>query len=92
MAKELCVKHGLLSPIYNSSQRQGCWFCPNQRYSQLLVLRKEYPQLWNELKALGAMDNIVGDKFKDNLTIEQVEDKLNQIEFSRDHKNMVWKK
>lgn len=29
MAKDLCVKYDLLSPIYNSGTRGGCWFCPN---------------------------------------------------------------
>ena len=29
MAAELCKKHGLYSPAYQYSNRNGCWFCPN---------------------------------------------------------------
>lgn len=38
MAYELCEQYGLLSPIYNNSKRNGCWFCPNQRKSELIYL------------------------------------------------------
>ena len=36
----------MLSPIYTTATRGGCWFCHNQRVNQLRLLRKNYPDLW----------------------------------------------
>ena len=36
----------LLSPIYETAMRGGCWFCHNQSVDQLRLLRKNYPDLW----------------------------------------------
>lgn len=45
-AREWCEKNDLLSPIYTTSTRGGCWFCHNQSIGQLRLLRKNYPDLW----------------------------------------------
>lgn len=52
MARDLCIKYGLLSPIYEFSKRGGCWFCPNASMGELKHLRKYHPELWNKLKSL----------------------------------------
>ena len=39
----------LLSPIYTTSMRGGCWFCHNQSVGMLRLLRKNYPDLWKLL-------------------------------------------
>lgn len=39
-------ENGLLSPIYTTATRGGCWFCHNQGVGQLRLLRKNYPDLW----------------------------------------------
>ena len=39
----------LLSPVYTSATRDGCWFCHNQGVAQLRNLRKNYPELWSLL-------------------------------------------
>lgn len=52
MARELCERRGLLSPIYKTDTRGGCWFCPNARISYFCRLRREHPDLWAELEAL----------------------------------------
>lgn len=44
--REWCEENGLLSPIYTSSARGGCWFCPKQPANQLRLVRKNYPELW----------------------------------------------
>lgn len=44
-----CKYEGILSPTYENSNRDGCWFCHNQRAEQLRLLRKKYPDLWNLL-------------------------------------------
>ena len=41
-----CEENGLLSPIYTTATRGGCWFCHNQGVGQLRLLRKNYPDLW----------------------------------------------
>lgn len=44
--RKWCEENGLLSPIYISSARGGCWFCHNQSIAQLRQLRHDYPDLW----------------------------------------------
>lgn len=41
-----CEENNLLSPIYTSSARGGCWYCHNQSVNQLRILRHNYPELW----------------------------------------------
>lgn len=44
--RKWCEENDLLSPIYTTSARGGCWFCHNQGVEQLRLLRKNYPELW----------------------------------------------
>lgn len=44
-----CKYNGLLSPTYETSTRDGCWFCHNQGVDQLRNLRRTYPELWEIL-------------------------------------------
>lgn len=44
--RKWCEENGLLSPIYTTATRGGCWFCHNQGVGQLRLLRKNYPELW----------------------------------------------
>lgn len=44
--RQWCEENGLLSPIYTTATRGGCWFCHNQGVGQLRLLRKNYPDLW----------------------------------------------
>lgn len=46
MCRNWCKENELLSPIYTTSSRGGCWFCHNQNIDQLRLLRKDYPDLW----------------------------------------------
>lgn len=41
-----CEENDLLSPIYTTATRGGCWFCHKQGIHQLRLLRKIYPELW----------------------------------------------
>lgn len=47
--RQWCEDNDLLSPIYSSSARGGCWFCHNQGVDQLRLLRRNYPELWKLL-------------------------------------------
>ncbi len=44
-----CEERGLLSPIYSSFSRGGCWFCHYQGVKPLRILRADYPDLWRLL-------------------------------------------
>ena len=44
--RQWCEENGLLSPIYTTATRGGCWFCHNQGVEQLRLLRRNYPELW----------------------------------------------
>ena len=44
--RKWCEGNGMLSPIYTTATRGGCWFCHNQGVGQLRLLRKNYPDLW----------------------------------------------
>lgn len=44
--RKWCVENDLLSPIYATTTRGGCWFCHNQSIDQLRLLRKNYPEYW----------------------------------------------
>lgn len=44
--RKWCEENNLLSPIYTTATRGGCWFCHNQSVDQLRLLRKDYPDLW----------------------------------------------
>lgn len=48
-AMEIYRKNNLLSPIYQSTFRGGCWFCVKQSIKQIEYLYNEYPQLFNLL-------------------------------------------
>ena len=52
MAYNLCKKYGLLSPVYEFSPRNGCWFCPNMSDCELRHLRNNHRELWNKLLEL----------------------------------------
>lgn len=47
--RKWCEENDLLSPIYTTATRGGCWFCHNQGLEQLRLLRKNYPDLWELL-------------------------------------------
>ena len=73
MARELCERHGLLSPIYKTGTRGSCWFCPNARISSFSRLRREHPDLWAELEALSLTPNLCSYGFKYGKPLQEVE-------------------
>lgn len=44
--RKWCEDNDLLSPIYETTSRGGCWFCHNQRFTELRHLRNNYPEYW----------------------------------------------
>ena len=76
MALELCRKYDLLSPIYDTGTRGGCWFCMNMRVKEMRQFRKEHPDLWYELVELGKTPNLCSYGFKYGATIQSIEDRF----------------
>ena len=72
-AMGICKKYDLVSPIYKTSFRGGCWFCPKQRLSQLKWLYKEHNDLWNILKD---MEKDSFNTFKPNTTLKDLEERF----------------
>lgn len=63
-AAKLCEKYSLLSPVYEHCRRNGCWFCPNARNSELKHLAEHHPELFKKLIKWEREDNV----FNRNLT------------------------
>lgn len=79
MTYDICRKYNLLSPIYNSRKRGGCWFCPNQGIEEFAALKKNYPELWQELKILSNDKQIVSQGFKYGQTFFNIEQQVDTI-------------
>ena len=41
-----CQYNDMLGPSYETSCRDGCWFCHNQGIDQLRALRRDWPDHW----------------------------------------------
>lgn len=75
----ICREYGLLSPRYDMVIRDGCWFCPNARLKEFASLKKDYPELWQELLELGKEKNTISDMFRFNRDIFQIDKELDII-------------
>jgi len=73
-AFEIAKKNDFLSPAYsNGRTRLGCWFCHNQRLSELRRLRKEHPELWDKLLVLDAVSPVT---FKPDATLRYLDERF----------------
>ncbi len=88
MARELCVKYDLLSPVYSFTSRGGCWFCPNARDQELRHLRNEHPELWEKLLDLENEKDLNG-AIWNTLTKTSIHDKEEQF-FFEDAQMTIW--
>jgi 3'-phosphoadenosine 5'-phosphosulfate sulfotransferase (PAPS reductase)/FAD synthetase len=76
MARAKCEEYGLLSPIYKTGTRNGCWFCPNCSLKQFSQFRKQHPDLWAELRELSHTPNLCSYGFKYGKTFQEVEARM----------------
>lgn len=74
----ICEKYGLLSPMYEISERVGCWFCPNQKIRGFAFLKQNHVNLWNELLVFANTDNKVSENFKYSMTFFDVSLKVDR--------------
>lgn len=76
MALDLCRRKGLLSPIYKTNTRGGCWFCPNAKIDRFISIRRNHPELWDELRELSKTPNLCSYGFKYGKTLDLVEKEM----------------
>lgn len=75
-AKDLCKRHGLLSPIYEFTDRGGCWFCPNAKERELRHLYDYHPDLWQRMLELQALPNKCTELFNRTMRFSDWDDKF----------------
>lgn len=51
-AKALCQKYGLLSPLYEITNRGGCWFCEHAKLDEHRALKNSMPHVWKQFLSL----------------------------------------
>ena len=88
--REICEKNNLLSPVYKFSLRQGCWFCPNAKISQLARIKRDYPFLWSKLKACSEVKGTISNKFSYNKTFADIERKVDIYNFYHKHERLLF--
>lgn len=76
---KICKEYHLLSPIYETETRGGCWFCPNAKMREWANLKKLHPKLWEELEILSHTENIATKNFKYGKSFNEVNKELDMI-------------
>jgi hypothetical protein len=56
MARNLCEEYDLLSPSYQYTNRNGCWFCPYAKYEEQKAFKLEHPDVWREFVQMEYQD------------------------------------
>lgn len=77
-AKQLCQQAGLLSPVYDFTDRGGCWFCPNAKIKELRHLYDHHPGLWARMLELQALPGKVSEKFNRTMRFSDIDEKFRQ--------------
>lgn len=72
-ARELCKKHGLLSPIYEFTDRGGCFFCPNAKEKELRHLYDHHPDLWHLLLECQKAPNKCSELFNRTMRFDEID-------------------
>lgn len=72
-AWEICKKYGLLSPIYEFTNRNGCFFCMNAKQKELRHLYDFHPDLWGRLLDLQTVPNKCSEYFNRRGTFADID-------------------
>ena len=75
----ICRPYGLLSPIYDTKNRDGCWFCPNQSVEDMAKFAKEYPHYWAVLEELSEDKELASQNFRFGQTFAEVNTQIKEI-------------
>ena len=80
-----CEKYDMLSPCYQHSKRNGCWFCPNASTSELSHMVNRHPDLFEKLIEWEHTDNLYHRRLTRTETPSEIKARLSgksQPEFS----------
>lgn len=72
----ICNSHGMLSPIYDFSCRNGCFFCPNAKKKELRHLYDNHKDLWGALLELQALPNKATEHFTRELRFCDIDEQF----------------
>ena len=67
---------GLLSPVYEFTDRGGCWFCPNGKKKELRHLYDHHPDLWARMLELQALPGKVSEKFNRTESFSDIDERF----------------
>lgn len=70
----ICDKYGLLSPIYEFTDRGGCFFCPNAKERELRHLYDYHPDLWNKMLELQHVGNLATEFFNREFRFSEIDE------------------
>lgn len=89
MAVKLCKEHGLYSPGYQYSHRNGCWFCPNAKDGELAHMIETRPDLVYELIKIERWLQSHGGKYpyKKNISFNE---RVQKIKFQGLIRRVLW--
>ena len=80
-AFNLCQKNNLLSPVYNLTKRNGCWFCPNAKDTELLHLLNYHVDLFDKLVEWEKEKNVVNKLFNLKETPSEIKARLLSVNY-----------
>lgn len=78
MAIDICKSHGLLSPIYSFTSRNGCFFCPNAKKQELLHLYNNHRDIWDMLLTMQSCKNLAYPYWKHGKTLYDIQRELEE--------------
>lgn len=70
---DLCKQFGLLSPVYEFAERNGCFFCPNAKEREFRHLRDYHPDLWGRMLELEQTPGVVKKNYNREMTLADME-------------------
>lgn len=73
-AFDICRREGLLSPIYQFTNRGGCFFCPNAKMKELRHLYDHHKDLWGRMLDLQALPNKITEKFNRDMCFADIDE------------------
>ena len=89
-AVDICKRVGLLSPIYNITGRNGCFFCPNASEKELRHLYFNHPEIWELLRGLQSTPNTSRNCFTRTQTVFDYEQIFEDLVASYSESDRDW--
>ena len=88
MCYKLCKERHILSHIYKTNTRDGCWFCPHKSVKEFATIKLKYPELYNALKNLKNTENLITPIFKEGMTFDEFDCKVDT--YNKTHIKKLW--